>query len=100
MPAISRGAATTPSDLRSRALAEVRDALLDWMAQASELPEAEVRPSFRWLCEAKGFSFDEPTPEGLAGVLESLRVMALRGGSAREPVDAALAPFRAALAAL
>jgi len=77
---------------------ELRDAMLGWLAAAASLPTSQVRPTFCWLCEVRGCSFDAPTRECLAGVLDSLAVMALAGGSSRPALESQIAPFRDALA--
>ena len=81
-------------------LDELRDAMLVWLSEASSLSTSQVLPAFRWLCEAKGYSFEEPTVGCLGGVLDSLRVMALAGGSSPSALETQIAPFRSALAEL
>jgi hypothetical protein len=84
----------------ARSVEELRDAMLEWLAAASSLPAIEVLPAYRWLCEARGCSFEDPTAECLRGVLDSLRALALAGGAPRAALEAQLAPFRHALAEL
>ncbi|MBW2448190.1 MAG: hypothetical protein JRG83_20025 [Deltaproteobacteria bacterium] len=81
-------------------LDDLRDGMLVWLAGASSLPTNQVLPTFRWLCEAKGHSFEEPSAECLSGVLDSLWAMALIGGSSRAALETEIAPFRGALAGL
>lgn len=78
-------------------LSDVRDSILVWFAGASSLSTGQVLPAFRWLCEAKGCSYEDPTVECLGGVLDSLRLMALAGGSSQPLLDSQIAPFRNAL---
>ena len=79
-------------------LQELRDAMLHWFAQASGLSTHEVLPAYRWLCEARGCCYEEPTVECLSGVLDSMRAMALEGGTSRQLVDSHFSPFRHVLA--
>jgi len=81
-------------------LEALRDEMLSWLAAAAALPASQVLPTFRWLCEAKGCTFDAPTRECLAGVLDSLAAMALAGGSSRPALESQIGPFRDALAEL
>jgi hypothetical protein len=59
-----------------------------------------VLPAFRWLCEARGESFERPTAASLARVIDALKALASQGDSSPSELNATVQSFRRSLALL
>ena len=84
----------------ARSFEELCDEILDWFAAASTLSREAVLPAFRWLLEARGGCFDDPSVSSIAGALDSIRQLARQGGSDPAELEACIRHFRRSLAAL